>query len=136
MRLEVDGHPAYAYTGGRPFDAARPTVAFVHGAQHDHSVWILQSRSLAHHGFSVLAIDLPGHADGHIGLFWQDETGPTLYATDATWSIKALLEDRTPAISRKLVFDDQNAGRHTENLIRAFADAGGRVLLCHDWVAR
>jgi pimeloyl-ACP methyl ester carboxylesterase len=51
----------YAYTGGRPFDPQRPVVAFIHGAQHDHSVWILQSRFLAHHGFSVLAFDLPGH---------------------------------------------------------------------------
>ena len=51
----------YAYTGGRPFDPAVPTITFLHGAQHDHSVWILQSRYLAHHGHSVLAIDLPGH---------------------------------------------------------------------------
>lgn len=51
----------YAYTGGRPFDRTRPTVVFLHGAQHDHSVWILQSRYLAHHGYSVLALDLPGH---------------------------------------------------------------------------
>jgi len=51
----------YAYTGGKPFDPARPTVVFLHGAQHDHSVWILQSRYLAHHGYSVLALDLPGH---------------------------------------------------------------------------
>jgi len=51
----------YAYTGGRPFDAARPTIVFLHGAQCDHSVWILQSRYLAHHGYSVLALDLPGH---------------------------------------------------------------------------
>lgn len=51
----------YAYTGGRPFDAARPTIVFLHGAQHDHSVWILQSRYLAHHGYGVLAFDLPGH---------------------------------------------------------------------------
>jgi pimeloyl-ACP methyl ester carboxylesterase len=61
MEFDVDGRRAYAYTGGRPFDAARPVVAMVHGAQHDHSVWILQSRWLAHHGFSVLAFDLPGH---------------------------------------------------------------------------
>jgi pimeloyl-ACP methyl ester carboxylesterase len=27
----------------------------------DHSVWILQSRYLAHHGWNVLAVDLPGH---------------------------------------------------------------------------
>ena len=61
MELEVAGRKAYAYTGGKPFDASRPTVVFVHGGQHDHSVWILQSRYLAHHGFSVLAVDLPGH---------------------------------------------------------------------------
>jgi pimeloyl-ACP methyl ester carboxylesterase len=51
----------YAYTGGKTFDAAKPTVVFLHGAQHDHSVWILQSRYLAHHGFGELALDLPGH---------------------------------------------------------------------------
>jgi pimeloyl-ACP methyl ester carboxylesterase len=51
----------YAYTGGKPFDPARTCVVFLHGAQHDHSVWILQSRALAHRGLSVLALDLPGH---------------------------------------------------------------------------
>lgn len=61
MKLTVDGHSAYAYTGGRPFDAALPGVVFVHGALHDHSVWILQSRYFAHHGHAVLALDLPAH---------------------------------------------------------------------------
>jgi pimeloyl-ACP methyl ester carboxylesterase len=51
----------YAYTGGRSFDPGKPTIVFLHGGQHDHSVWILQSRYLAHHGYSVLALDLPGH---------------------------------------------------------------------------
>lgn len=53
--------PAYAYTGGRPFDAALPCVVFVHGALHDHSVWTLLARWFAHHGHAVLAVDLPGH---------------------------------------------------------------------------
>ena len=61
MELTVDGKKAYAYTGGKKFDAALPAVVFVHGAQCDHSVWILQSRYLAHHGYGVLALDLPGH---------------------------------------------------------------------------
>jgi pimeloyl-ACP methyl ester carboxylesterase len=52
---------AYAYTGGKPFDSALPTIVLIHGAQHDHSVWALQSRYLAHHGLNVLAVDLPGH---------------------------------------------------------------------------
>ncbi|MYN03745.1 alpha/beta fold hydrolase [Pseudoduganella sp. DS3] len=52
---------SYCYTGGKAFDPALPTVVFIHGAQNDHSVWALQSRYLAHHGFGVLALDLPGH---------------------------------------------------------------------------
>jgi len=61
MELQVNGARTYCYTGGKPFDAARPTVVFIHGVLNDHSVWILQSRYLANHGFNVLAVDLPGH---------------------------------------------------------------------------
>ena len=61
MELDINGQLAYAYTGGKPFDAALPTAVFIHGAQNDHSVWILQTRYFAHHGYSVLAVDLPGH---------------------------------------------------------------------------
>jgi pimeloyl-ACP methyl ester carboxylesterase len=61
MKLVVDGRTAYAYTGGRPFDANAPCVVFVHGALHDHSVWTLLARWTAHHGFSALAVDQPGH---------------------------------------------------------------------------
>jgi len=61
MQFKANGKLAYAYTGGKTFDPALPTVIFCHGAQCDHSVWILQSRYLAHHGYGVLALDLPGH---------------------------------------------------------------------------
>ena len=61
MYLTVLGNPTYGYTGGKAFDAAKPTVVFIHGVLNDHSVWILQTRYLAHHGFNVLAVDLPGH---------------------------------------------------------------------------
>ena len=61
MYTQVNGHPTYIYTGGKAFDAAKPSIVFIHGVLNDHSVWILQSRYFAHHGFNVLAIDLPGH---------------------------------------------------------------------------
>ncbi|RJF98873.1 alpha/beta fold hydrolase [Noviherbaspirillum saxi] len=61
MLIKVHGQDAYCYTGGKPFDPALPTAVFIHGAQHDHSVWILQTRYFAHHGFGVLAVDLPAH---------------------------------------------------------------------------
>jgi pimeloyl-ACP methyl ester carboxylesterase len=62
MIFNLAGQPAYAYTGGRAPTAGLPTVVFIHGAQHDHSVWAMQTRYFAHHGFNVLAVDLPGHA--------------------------------------------------------------------------
>jgi pimeloyl-ACP methyl ester carboxylesterase len=61
MRFTVRDRDVYAYTGARPLVATQPTIVFVHGAANDHSVWTLQSRYFAHHGFNVLAIDLPGH---------------------------------------------------------------------------
>jgi pimeloyl-ACP methyl ester carboxylesterase len=61
MKLLVANTLAYVYTGTKVIDLAKPSVMLVHGAQNDHSVWILQSRYLAHHGFNVLAVDLPGH---------------------------------------------------------------------------
>ncbi|AVO50379.1 alpha/beta hydrolase [Melaminivora suipulveris] len=61
MLYEVNGASAYCYTGGRAFDAAQPTVIFIHGVLGDHSVWAWQSRYMATHGWNVLAVDLPGH---------------------------------------------------------------------------
>lgn len=61
MKLVVDGHDAYAYTGGKPFDPTLPCIVFVHGALNDHSAWTLLARWFAHHGHAVLAVDLPGH---------------------------------------------------------------------------
>ena len=61
MELKVDGRRVYAATGGRAFDPARPVVVFLHGAGCDHTVWQLPARWFGWHGYSVLAVDLPGH---------------------------------------------------------------------------
>jgi len=61
MKLTVNGAATYCYTGGKPFNPAQPTIVFIHGVVNDHSVWTLQSRYLANHGWNVLAVDLPGH---------------------------------------------------------------------------
>lgn len=74
MKLIVQGREAYAYTGGKAFDAGKPCMIFIHGALNDHSVWALQSRYLANHGFGVLALDLPGHGRSH---------GPALGSVEA-----------------------------------------------------
>ena len=61
MYLMVDNNKIYAYTANHLFDATRPTVIFIHGAANDHSVWSLQSRYFAYHGWNAFTVDLPGH---------------------------------------------------------------------------
>jgi pimeloyl-ACP methyl ester carboxylesterase len=61
MQLSVNGFEAFVATGGREFDSSLPTIVLLHGAGFDHTTWALHSRWFAHHGFGVLAPDLPGH---------------------------------------------------------------------------
>lgn len=83
MKLHVHGREAYAYTGGKAFDPALPCVVFVHGALNDHSVWTLLARWFAHHGHSVLVVDLPGH---------MRSEGPALSSIEAMadWTLALL----------------------------------------------
>lgn len=85
MKLTLAGQGACCYTGGRAFDATRPTIVFIHGAGHDHSVWTLQSRYFASHGWNVLAPDLPGHGQS---------AGPQLTSIEALadWVLALLAE--------------------------------------------
>ncbi len=83
MKLSIDGRTAYAYSGGKPLDPALPGIVFIHGALHDHSVWIQQTRYLAHHGHAVLAVDLPGHGRSE---------GPPLSVVDASRWIVDLVD--------------------------------------------
>ncbi len=83
MKLTVDGHDVNAATGGRPFDRDRPAIVFIHGAGMEHTAWVHPARWYAHHGWSVLAPDLPGH--GHSG-------GPLLTTVPAMadWIVRSL----------------------------------------------
>lgn len=61
MDLILDGRRVRANTGGRDPSPDRPLLLFLHGAAMNGTVWQLQARYFAGHGFSVLAVDLPGH---------------------------------------------------------------------------
>tara|TARA_Y100000590_G_scaffold365117_1_gene423848 strand:+ start:345 stop:1169 length:825 start_codon:yes stop_codon:yes gene_type:complete len=61
MKFKVDNNEVFASTGGRPFDKNKPLIIFVHGSGLTHMTWVLQTRYFAFHGYSVLALDLPGH---------------------------------------------------------------------------
>jgi pimeloyl-ACP methyl ester carboxylesterase len=93
MKISVNQQDIYAYTGGKDFNPAQPTVVFIHGVLNDHSVWILQSRYLAHHGWNVLAIDLPGQgkSGGEPPASVEDASAAIVAVLDAVGAQKAAL---------------------------------------------
>ena len=98
MDVEVAGKRAHAATGGVAFDASKPTLVFIHGAGMDHTVWALQTRYFAYNGWSVLAVDLPGHGKSD---------GPALssIAAMADWIwhlVKAVGSDKAALVGHSL----------------------------------
>ena len=79
MEIVVGGQTTFVATGGREFDPSKPCIVFIHGAGCDHISWVHQARWFAHHGWSVLAPDLPGHGR-------SAGTAPTSIAAMADWT--------------------------------------------------
>lgn len=93
MYITVNSHQSYCYTGGKAIDASKPTVVFIHGVLNDHSVWILQSRYMANHGWNVLAVDLPGHckSEGEAPASVEEAAGFVASLLDAAGIQRAAL---------------------------------------------
>ncbi len=93
MNYTVHGAPLYCYSAGKAFNPDLPTLVFIHGVLNDHSVWILQSRYFAHHGYNVLAIDLPGHGRscGTACTRVEDAADAVLALLDAAGAAQATL---------------------------------------------
>lgn len=120
MHLTIDGAGVYAHTGGREFDAAKPAALFVHGAGLDHTVWALQARYIAHHGFAVLAPDLPGHGR-------SDGKPLTSIEAIADWTVKLL--DAVDAKTAALIGHSMGAIACLEAATRA-PERVGKLILC------
>ncbi len=85
MKLMVNDAEVHLATGGKDFDASKPTVVFLHGSGLDHRSWALQTRWFAYNGFSVLAPDFPGHS-------LSKGDAPTSIEASAIWLIAMLAE--------------------------------------------
>ena len=81
---------------------------------------------------AVFAVPLPGHADGHTGLLFPAFDPPVLYAADVQWVWAAIAQNRPPLGPARAVYADGRAAMDSLARVRAFARAGGRVVLCHD----
>jgi hypothetical protein len=69
---------------------------------------------------------------GHTGFVWPKLDPPLLYAGDAQWLARAVMEDRVPGAPARWIMDDMAADKDTRARIAAFARAGGDVIYCHD----
>jgi pimeloyl-ACP methyl ester carboxylesterase len=64
---------------------ADPAVLLIHGWQDNHSLWSPLIESLADHGRSVIAFDMPAHG------FSDGERGLNPEAIDAVWAVSSAL---------------------------------------------
>lgn len=81
---------------------------------------------------SVVVVPLPGHMDGHHGVFLETDNGPLLYAADAQWLREAVVQDRLPTGPAAWITHDLEAARETAARLAAYERSGGRVVYCHD----
>jgi pimeloyl-ACP methyl ester carboxylesterase len=85
MELKIKQKNTFIATGGKVFDPSKPVLLMLHGAGMDHTVWSMQARYFAHHGFSVLNPDLPGHGR-------SDGSPPGSIPEYSAWVIDLLIE--------------------------------------------
>jgi pimeloyl-ACP methyl ester carboxylesterase len=126
MQLSVNGIDTFVATGGKPFDKSLPAVVLLHGAGFDCSTWALHSRWFAHHGYAVLAPDLPGHGRS------SGKALPTI-ADMADWT--AALIDAAGAAKARLVGHSmgslialETAARHPDKVSRLSLVATAAVM--------
>jgi glyoxylase-like metal-dependent hydrolase (beta-lactamase superfamily II) len=77
----------------------------------------------------LLAVPLPGHARGQMGLLARTTEGEALLVADAAYSRRAIRENRPPHPITALFADDYRAGVRTLAALQAFAQAHPDVAL-------
>ncbi|MGB1156814.1 MAG: alpha/beta fold hydrolase [Alphaproteobacteria bacterium] len=62
--VTVRGAEALYFDAGQAAKEGQRSIVFLHGSGCDHSVWALQSRYFAFHGWNLYAVNLPAHGVG------------------------------------------------------------------------
>lgn len=78
----------------------------------------MQGWDLSTLGLRGLALDLPGHVPGQIGLWLANAQDPTFFIADAIWDQAALSTDQMPYFLAMLVHDDRRAYKETVTNLR------------------
>lgn len=79
---------------------------------------------------ALIAVALPGHAAGQLGLFVRRTGAPPLFlAADACWTSRSFREEILPSRITRLLFDDWTAYGATLGLVADFARRRPDVLV-------
>ncbi len=119
--FEIRGRRACCGAGGAGWQENRSLALLLHGAGSDHTVWALQARSLAQHGWNVAAPDLPGHGAS------EDLDGICTIADYAAWTVDFAAEAAVHAGSETIAIVGHSMGACIA------VDAAARL---HDRVSR
>lgn len=83
---------------------------------------------------SLVLVDLPGHAQGHSGLFVNASDGARYFlVSDAAWTSASLAHNRLPSQVTRVVHHDWRAYRQTIQGLHAFVNENPKVKVvpCH-----
>ncbi len=79
---------------------------------------------------SLLAVELPGHCEGHWGLALTTDAGqPVLLAADAVWSGRSITERRPPPRFTTALLGDTHRYRETLDLLSRAAAGNGELAI-------
>jgi len=82
---------------------------------------------------SLRLVHLPGHAPGQLGVQFEHESGPLLYAADAYWRKMQVSEGTDlPALTRKLQWDPPAYDETIARLRHLHSHGRFKLLACHD----
>lgn len=104
----------------------------------EESTWVALPPELAPfaHGIdllgdgSLVAVALPGHAAGQLGLFVRTGRGDPLFlVADACWTSRSFREEIAPSSVTRILFDDSTAYRQTLGRVAAIARSRPDMLI-------
>lgn len=81
---------------------------------------------------SCVAMDLPGHAEGHFGIAMAGHQVPLLYACDVAWTMGSVTTGQVPGGAARAILHDAAGAAESLARVARWAAAGGDVVLCHD----
>jgi glyoxylase-like metal-dependent hydrolase (beta-lactamase superfamily II) len=81
---------------------------------------------------SLVAVDLPGHMEGHIGILFPKLSKPVLHAADSDWTFASLLQNESTTLAARLIIDDPEKLSLSKSVVRKAIECGFDVTLSHD----